>query len=1206
MSFDTSRFTFNPWKNYSGVVMEQGRVQLDSDWNEWLAELRRHIQAQTLDVFGFGNPLHNAVYPATTPFAFQITVTSVGDGPQVNIGPGRMYVDGLLVENHGQKGYAQWDPALAELSGSPQPPATTPTETVNYLEQPYYPQSALPSGNGPFLAYLDVWERAVTYLEDPHLVDPAVNVDTTGRIQTVWQVKLWTPPTGSSVTCASTPWSTAEPGQLTNGYFDTGTSGPCCLTSGSGYTGMENQFYRVEIHQPGVAATGNAYPAATGTATFKWSRDNASVETGVTAIQTVNSAAQLTVLSLGRDQVLGFAPGNWIELIDDNLELLGQFGELHLIASVDPSGKTIQLVDKLQTAANFPVGVSDPSKPYGTTPSRHTRIRRWDQSGQIYQADSTTGATTLWVDLGANTATGDIPVPPAGTTLIMESGITITFGPNASTQFNSGDFWNFAARASTGKIDRLDKAPTRGIHHHYAPLSVVTFAPARYPDCRTEWPPSSESSCGCCNTYTVGANGDYATIQAAIQALPASGGEIQILPGRYYENVFIEQMQDVVIRGCGEQTRVASEALAPGYTAPTPSQGNSTTINAVFSIATSQHIELRDFAVEAAPDEAGILIDGTGYLIASPPGSSVPGVPGEISSGGTSIGTAWFMTVDMDIAVENLVLTAAALPAIFSVSANLVRIRECTILMANEQSTYAGVWMSGDQNEFVRNRVGLQTTTNLNDWLPESVYNDLVSDANNTGATLASAGTLHPGGIQIAGPSAGVLVAENEIVGGSRQGITLGGYSVLNANLGNTNYIVGVMVNAGDNFLSLASPYTFNTLPGSSVVVSGGLTDITIDRNTITDFGLCGIGPVGYYNLAKALEVVPIEGLTITANKVSCTATMATGEDSNDFLGYGAIALPSVEGLVIRDNVIDTFGQQPGLGVCGIYLLHGESVEISRNQVIDNRDWEDASQPDQTGNPSETAGAIEIVAVTPPSLAGDLTGTSSLSIFEPGLPALRVEENVVRVPLGAAFTVRGYGPFSISDNHFSCGGNIPGTSSSALKCVRIVNMGACIEFVSVFSFLELLNIASNPGIDFNNYPTFTSSSGAVLFTNNYCQLEIQEVPQTSFASVEIMTHDHLIFSNNHCWLDASVDAAGEGMTLDAYLMAYTLNVVGNRFQEAIYAVGLSAVTVGVVNVTTQNISTGCIWAKGALVASTNNLSVASLIDTDICARFVKG
>src|SRR6516164_5791876 len=113
MSFDSSRFAFNPWNDFAGVVMEQGRVQLDSDWNEWLAELSRRIQAGTLDIMG------NAVYPATTPFAFEIKASSVGGTNVLTIGPGRMYVDGLMAENHGDPKTFQWDPALAEMSNTP-------------------------------------------------------------------------------------------------------------------------------------------------------------------------------------------------------------------------------------------------------------------------------------------------------------------------------------------------------------------------------------------------------------------------------------------------------------------------------------------------------------------------------------------------------------------------------------------------------------------------------------------------------------------------------------------------------------------------------------------------------------------------------------------------------------------------------------------------------------------------------------------------------------------------------------------------------------------------------------------------------------------------------------------------------------------------------------------------------------------------------
>ena len=196
MSFDISRFTFDPRKNYSGVIMEQGRVQLDSDWNEWLAELSRRIQAGTLDIMG------HATYPPTTPSAFLITATS-GTPNAINIGLGRMYVDGLLAENHGDSKTATWDPALAELSGTPQPPdpAHPNLNPIAYINQPYLPGAVMPTGTGSYLAYLDVWKRAVDWLEDPTLVDKAVGVDTTGRLQTVWQVKLLPLDSGTSVTC---------------------------------------------------------------------------------------------------------------------------------------------------------------------------------------------------------------------------------------------------------------------------------------------------------------------------------------------------------------------------------------------------------------------------------------------------------------------------------------------------------------------------------------------------------------------------------------------------------------------------------------------------------------------------------------------------------------------------------------------------------------------------------------------------------------------------------------------------------------------------------------------------------------------------------------------------------------------------------------------------------------------------------------------
>src|SRR6187402_2794476 len=491
MSFDSSRFTFNPLNDFFGVVMQQGRVQVDADWNEWLAELSRRIQAGTLDTFG------RAVVPNTTPHGFEITFGTDPNGTtQVLVGPGRMYIDGLLAENHGlpaplsggwtpgnpsspaapPAGLA-WDSTLSELTGQ---------NAIPINQQPWL-HGTFPSEGGPYLVYLDVWQRAVTYIEDPDLVDKAVGVDTTGRIQTVWQVKWIDVSQIDGINCATDDstipaWSTLllPPGaQLSTGVVQSTQSGPCCLAPNTGYTGLENQLYRVEIHQPKTAQQ---------EATFKWSRDNASVATGITSI--AQGGTGLVVQSTGRDNVLRFSPNDWVEIIDDWRELAGLPGDIRQINTVTDGSSTITLYNAISTA-DYPVDANGL-----TDPSRHTRMRRWDQKGKIYKSD----LATVWADLTVAGATGDIPVPPDGTTLVLEDGVTVTFNlVDGAAPYQTGQFWNFAARSTDGTVEYLDFAPPRGIHHHYARLSIVDLAAKTASNCRIPWPPSSSSSdcCGC-------------------------------------------------------------------------------------------------------------------------------------------------------------------------------------------------------------------------------------------------------------------------------------------------------------------------------------------------------------------------------------------------------------------------------------------------------------------------------------------------------------------------------------------------------------------------------------------------------------------------------------------------------------------------------------------------------------------------------------
>lgn len=1201
MSFDNSRFTFNPRKDYAGVVMQQGRVQLDSDWNEWLAEVIRRTQAGTLDTFG------RAVYPATTPFAFHITASTSGGTNVLKIGPGRLYVDGLLAENHGDPATVRWDPALAEMSNTPQPPPGTETGAIDFTDQPFMPPGTkVPAGNGPFLAYLDVWIRPVDYLNDPDLIDKAVGVDSTGRLQTVWQVRLLDLANSPGATCDSTiaNFPPAPSGALlTTGTTPTAPSGPCCLTSGSAYTGQENQFYRVQIHQPGAAA-GSAVPPTTAPtgATFKWSRDNGSVIAGVTAISNVtnsagNPASQLTVLSLGRDQVLGFAPGNWIEILDDAFEYAQTAGELHQIDTIDVASKTVTLAATL--GSSFTIGNADPK--------RHTRIRRWDQSGRVFEQDG----TTVWWDVDAQ-GRGDVPVPPAGTSLILENGITVTFDVSGATgRFIAGDFWTFAARTADGSVEKIEKAAPRGIHHHYARLSIVTF-PGSATDCRTKWPPSSgDGECGCCCTVTVGDGveslGKFTSINAAIGALPANGGEVCVLAGRYFENVLIKGRRDIVIHGCGWQTRIASASLKPaavpaaGGTADGPPAGaagpTGSTFNAVITITESEHVQLLSFAVEAAREEVGILVDGTATLsagattIARGAAATRAAV---IQRGGT-----------VDVTLEDLIVTASTRPAILAHGVELLQIERNRVAMENVSSRWPAVWVSGREIRVVRNWLGTQSKEAVREWLPATVAQDLGA----TASTLGPSGLpLHPGGIQIAGPSADVFVEDNEIDGAGRNGITLGSVTVIGTDGRPTRTITGVTIEIPgpcDTKLTLTIPgSTIGGQDGGRIVVADKLLNIQINHNRIRNTGLCGIGPVGFFNLVEALEVISIENLTIDSNTIESTllADLAQPTEALSEFGYGAICVPSVENLVIRDNNVTDFGREPGDPACGIFVLHGEMVEISRNHVLETRDWRRTQNPPPANG---IRGGIVLLVVTPPTFKAQNAFTavaaiagSQTPVYLPNLPALRVEHNTVRVALGNALSGVGFGPFSIVNNHLATGGTITTERLVAAETVLLANLSLSIESQTLAGKFSQFgkglstfdsNLAQGRGLP---------ACGAVIFTNNICQLEARLSGRRAIASVMIVALDDLIFGHNECWLDGRPLTA----VMDALLVAGSLQVTSNRFQEAAGASVLaSGFAVGALNITSQNISTYCLFATGTLQPAIFNNNI-SLFPADLCQR----
>ena len=501
---------------------------------------RAACRPAAFDTFGGAD-----VVCTSTPDAFKLAFDGSGN---LTIGRGRIYVDGLMAENHGAAPLA-WDSALAEQFG------TNPTR---YDQQPYLPNApALPASGGPHIVYIDVWEREVTQFEDPDLIEKALGVDTTTRVQTVWQVKVLANTTGGSLTCDSTPadWNALiapSAGRFTTGTATFGSTNPCLIPPSGGYTGLENQLYRVEIHQGG----------APGTATFKWSRDDASVETRVTRFVDLKT---IVVESVGKDSVLRFNDGDWIEITDDWLELTGLSGqpngprgELHRITvggGVDDALRTITL-DTAVTAGLFPVDAQ--GKPDA---QRHTRIRRWDQSGQVLRTD--TAAPSNYFDLDSAASTGAIPVPTSGTVAVaLENGIVVNFNVDpAGGSFRSGDYWVFAARAVDASVELLDHAPPRGIHHHYSKLGLITL-PNTVTDCRTFWPPKTGDE-GCDCTVCVSAedhNNGTLTLQHAIDQVKDTGGTVCLGAGVYQlsDTLNIVGAGSVRVRGQGWRTMLVS------------------------------------------------------------------------------------------------------------------------------------------------------------------------------------------------------------------------------------------------------------------------------------------------------------------------------------------------------------------------------------------------------------------------------------------------------------------------------------------------------------------------------------------------------------------------------------------------------------------------------------------------------------------------
>lgn len=427
MKGDFSRVTFDRKAHFSSVLMQQGRVLLDADWNEQTAILLHYLQTLAADLIGpHGGPAGE--------LGFAVSPTTQGTPPRIadlQIGAGRYYVDGLLCEVDSQTLYtAQPDWRGGEFG-----------KDVTL----------------PLLVYLDVWEKEVNSIEVPRIREVALGgPETALRSKVVWQVRFVQRADAAplnlnvnNVKCRTfaftNPWQTlveslqpANRGRLAANAANAADdpTNPCIQSPEARYRGAENHLYRVEIHRGGPA----------GTATFKWSRDNGSV---IFPIETINGPL-LTLETLGRDATLGLETGNWVEIVDSETGFGSDPVALLQVHDVDPIAVSVTL-----------------SGTPAADPQKALYLRRWDHQ----EGDPTLGGLTI-LDGAAVVEAAASPK-----WLNLEDGIQIRF--DTAGPYRAGDYWLIPARTETGDVDWPetnnvpDLLPPHGVEHHYAPLAVI-------------------------------------------------------------------------------------------------------------------------------------------------------------------------------------------------------------------------------------------------------------------------------------------------------------------------------------------------------------------------------------------------------------------------------------------------------------------------------------------------------------------------------------------------------------------------------------------------------------------------------------------------------------------------------------------------------------------------------------------------------------
>ena len=1133
------RGDFSSWRdeqkqNFVGVLHQQGRVLLDADWNAQ-TDLTNHWQDTAgLDIIGAGV----AAIPSSQPNSFQITGAELKTPPdriELTVMPGRVWADGLLYELDGPAA------GVKRVARYLQPPIQDPAATFPTIPSVPVTRDAV---------ILEVWREELSAFQIPELLfEPALgDPDTTERVLTSAAFRLFRLDADDS--CSSIidrlKDNFENKGKLTVTLQPITPSGTpdCPLVEGGGYTGFEHNLYRIEIADVDGP-----------TSMFKWSQYNGGI-VGRGRFDSAVTPKTVTVRANLQAVINSGLTACYLEALEFDPSPIGNFGHW-----------------RVSYGAEATLGADGVITLSGTT---------------TFGAVPTSGADVFFRLWNGIEPLSDFVGGPVG----LQDGILLDFDPVAAGKYSARDYWIFSVRA--GEIPNsptlINNQPPQGIRYHRVPLAELTWTANPIPsagleDCRVIFPPLTRLK-NCC-TYRVGdgvqSHGDFTSIQEAVDRLPVDGGEICVLPGNYEENIRIVRRRNITIKGCGTRSRV--------FSSPPAGRPNA---DPVFHVTASQNISIQSLSIEADDIGIGVLIDGSPRAVANRRFSVLP---------------------TTDVTLEHLLVRAAKRSAVEVQIAFNVTIRRCRVEMKDVASLRPGIFVIAEDCLIEENVILVaEGEARIFVAAVERRLNgsELISPLDPDLATPAQAGL---GGLQLGGTCERIRVINNVIARGIGNGITLGSLRIVDDAgepvPGESDPEPHPCDNAGN------SVEDDDVAGGTHTVSAGDLYDILIERNRIFNMGFNGIGVIGFFDLKKSFAVnqtaarpvlVTVNRLHIFGNYIRRCLGRTLRDISarfQSFMGYAGISLGFVLDLVVRDNFIEENGPDHLQPVCGIFLLGGEGVEISRNVILNNGRRTDEPASSARRGPR---GGIFIAACVAPTDILALPGTPGV-ILANGVPALKVQENIVSAPLGRALTAIALGPVSVVGNQFTSRGMEPVQVNATT--VLIINLGQAIDDPSTLKSFQTLstgqtfttrNVAAEPaGVTpaVSSEPQAVLSrrllNGSVLFTNNQCLLQaieplgirqnaaINQASDFTFAadfafaaSIAIISLDDIGFHDNQCeCLTRAI------LLTDVFLLStMSLRVSDNRFKEARRHAAFSGITLGLLNMTTDNQATHCLLIVG--------------------------